>query len=141
VVAAAAPEGEVPVNNQLDRDEALLATTSRRAQALELARPARQVQDPLQQLMGLPAPVWENQDSSKLTDGRCVIFSGSARCPRTAVSWAWIGCTAGEHLDKSDVCENHALMLAKDTTTYHCRRCWDAAGTISTARVIKIEEM
>jgi len=91
--------------------------------------------------MGCPAPVWENQDDAKLTDGGCVIFSGPARCKGNASHKAWIGCTIGEHLDASDVCEAHALMLGKDTTSYHCRRCFDATGEISKARVIKIERI
>jgi len=92
-------------------------------------------------MMGLPAPVWENQSGSKVADGRCIVFSGASRCPATASHTAWIGCTVGEHLDKSDVCESHARMLGRDTTAYSCRRCWDAAGIISKAKVIRIEEI
>ncbi len=124
-----------------DIDEKLLATTGRRAQALALASPDRQALDPLQQLIGLPSPVWENQDSSRLTDGQCSVFTGASRCPAAAVSMAWIGCTVGEHLDKSSVCEKHALMLGRDRSEYHCRRCWDAMNIISKAKVIRIEEI
>jgi hypothetical protein len=123
-----------------DSDDALLASSGRRAQALDLVRP-RRAQDPLQQLMGCPAPVWENQERSKLADGRCVIFSGTARCKAGASHTAWIGCTIGEHLDHSDVCEAHAAMLGKDTTSYHCRRCFDATGEVSKAKVIKVERI
>ena len=124
-----------------DSDAALLANSGRRAQALELARPAKKAADPLQQLMGCPAPVWENQERSKLTDGGCVIFSGSTRCKSAASHKVWIGCTIGEHLDHSSVCESHAAMLGRDTTSYHCRRCFDATGQVSKARVIRIERL
>jgi hypothetical protein len=124
-----------------DADDRLLASSGRRAQALALARPQQAAPDPLQQLMGCPPPVWENQDRSKLTDGGCVIFSGTARCKGSAGHRAWIGCTIGEHLDHSDVCEAHAAMLAKDATAYNCRRCWDATGQVSKAKVIKIERL
>jgi hypothetical protein len=129
-----------------DSDEKLLASSGRHAQALELARPARPVTDQLQRMMGLPAPVWENQERSKVTDGRCIVFSGAARCTGIASHSAWIGCTVGEHLDKSDVCEVHAsqLLATMDTereSKYSCRRCWDAVGVISKARVIRIERI
>jgi len=124
-----------------DSDAALLGKSGRAAEAAELARPQRAAVDQLQAAMGCPAPVWENQDSSKLTDGGCLIFNGSTRCGRTASAWAWIGCTIGEHLDKSGVCEAHAAMLGRDRSEYNCRRCWDATGQVSKARVIKIEDM
>ena len=125
-----------------DSDAALLANSGRRAQAEELTSVRRAPLDPLQELMGCPAPVWENQDSSKLEDGGCVIFSGSSRCPDKAAYAVWIGCQVGEHLDKSGVCAGHALYIrAREETVYHCRRCWDATGSISKARVIKIERI
>jgi hypothetical protein len=123
-----------------DTDDALLALPGRKAQALELARP-RRVSDPLQELMGCPAPVWENQDSSKLTDGGCTMFSGPDRCKVTATHKAWIGCTIGEHLDASDVCPAHAAHLDRWKGAYHCRRCWDATGQVSKAKVIRIERL
>lgn len=124
-----------------EADEALLAGSGRAAEARALARPQRAPLDPLQALMGPPAPVWENQDESRLADGRCSIFNGSRRCPHPVTDLAWIGCSVGEHLDKSGVCQAHAEMLGKDTTTYYCRRCWDAVRAISAARVIKIERI
>jgi hypothetical protein len=124
-----------------DADEALLARAGRAAEAAALARPQRARTDPLQEMMGLPGPVWENQPESKLADGQCVIFHGSRRCPHPATHWMWIGCTGGEHLDRSGVCEGHAMMCGRDTTTYRCRRCWDAVRAISGAKVIKVEEI
>lgn len=92
-------------------------------------------------MLGCPAPVWENQERSRLTDGGCVIFNGSTRCGAAASHRAWIGCTIGEHLDHSSVCEGHAAMLGRDRSEYHCRRCWDATGQVSKARVIKVERI
>jgi hypothetical protein len=122
-----------------DSDAALLAKSGRAAEAAALAAVEKQELDPLQRIMGLPAPVWENVYDHKLTDGRCSVFSGSSRCPGIATHRAWIGCTVGEHLDKSDVCAAHEQMLGRDHASYHCRRCWDATGAISIARVIKTE--
>jgi hypothetical protein len=122
-----------------DSDAALLAKSGRMAEAAALARPVRRELDPLQKMMGLPSPVWENAATSKLTDDHCVIFNGDRRCPGLATHLAWIGCTVGEHLDKSSVCAAHAGMLGRNQTVYRCRRCWDAVRAVSDARIIKIE--
>lgn len=124
-----------------DSDAALLAKSGRRAEAERLARPQKAVLDPIQRAMGLPSPVWENQDSSKLTDGQCSVFGGSGRCPAAAAYHVWIGCAVGEHLDCSDVCEPHGTQMAGSDGVYYCRRCWDALCVISQARVIKVERM
>ena len=126
------------MTHQLDADEALLARSGRAAQAAELARPVRRKIDPLQEAMGLPNPVWLNAIENKTPDGRCVLYSGPNRCSATATHWAWIGCTVGEHLDKSGVCERHAEAMSK-YPTLHCERCWNAVREISDARIIKIE--
>lgn len=123
-----------------DADAQLLKTAGRRADAAALAQRSRTPLDPLQAAMGIPYPVWENATASKLPDGRCVLFSGQARCAATATHWAWIGCTIGEHLDKSGVCERHAEQMT-GYPVLHCRRCWEATGEISDARVIKIERI
>lgn len=122
-----------------DSDAALLEKSGRARESAGLTTISKKTTDPLQAMMGCPAPVWENQDSSKLSDGGCVIFNGARRCGKAATHAAWIGCTVGEHLDRSDVCEAHAAMLGRDTTSYSCRRCWDAVGEVSKAKVIKVE--
>lgn len=124
-----------------DTDQQLMQRSGRKAEAMALAQRKRVQLDPLQEMMGLPAPVWENQPESKASDGRCVIFSGAQRCGTAATHRAWIGCTVGEHLDFSDVCEAHGQMLDGSSTVYYCRRCWDAVHEISKAQVIKVERI
>lgn len=124
-----------------DTDAVLLRSSGRKAEAAALAVRNKVRLDPLQEMMGLPAPVWENQPDSKVTDGQCVIFSGPVRCRGDASHRVWIGCTTGEHLDYSDVCGAHALHLEAWKGHYNCRRCWDALNVISKAQVIKIERI
>jgi hypothetical protein len=123
-----------------EADERLLASAGRAAEAAALAARNPVQLDPLQQMMGLPGPVWLNASGERLPDGVCVFISGTARCQHKATHWAWIGCTVGEHLDKSGLCERHA----RDVLGYpalHCQRCWNAMRIISDARFIRIEEM
>jgi hypothetical protein len=128
------------VSDQRSADEALLRQSGRAAEAAALARPQKRALDPVQAMMGLPPPVWMNDTGNKAPDGRCVLYSGSSRCQATATHRAWIGCTTGEHLDRSDVCAPHAAQMP-DLPTLHCKRCWDAMSIISDARIIKIEEI
>lgn len=114
--------------------------SGRAADAARLAQRERAPADPLQAMMGCPPPVWMNRDTQKRGDGRCVRYTGSgARCSARATHLVWIGCTTGEHLDKSAMCGPHAEALAH-WKALHCLRCWDALGIISDARVIKIEQ-
>lgn len=122
-----------------DADAALLATSGRRAQATELARVRRGPVDPIQAAMGCPPPIWLNQPGAKEPDGRCVLFSGPNRCPHPATHRVWIGCTVGEHLDKSDVCARHAHDVPNTLPQLNCGRCWDALGQVVKAQVIKVE--
>lgn len=110
----------------------------RRADAQALARRVKAPADPLQNLFGCPPPVWMNRDDQKRPDGRCARYQGVTRCTAPAVQRTWIGCTAGEHLDRSDLCETHAILVG-NLKVLHCQRCWDALGIISDARVIKTE--
>lgn len=119
-------------------DADLLSSHGRTADAARLARPARSTADPLQARMGCPPPIWMNSERNKRQDGGCVFFSGDRRCPATATHWAWIGCTIGEHLDKSGVCESHSQAMAR-LPVLHCQRCWDAIGQVSDAQIIEIE--
>lgn len=123
-----------------DSDAALLAKSGRRAEAELLARPVRHAVDPLQEMMGCPPPVWLNDNGDKAPDGRCVVYSGPNRCTAGATHWAWIGCTLGEHLDKSAVCGPHGEAMA-GYPTLHCKRCWDALRAVSDATIIKIERI
>lgn len=123
-----------------DTDAALLAQSGRRAEAARLARPRKRELDPVQELIGLPPPVWLNDAGSKQPDGRCVLYSGEYRCPHPATHWVWIGCTLGEHLDKSATCGKHAENI-RNYPVLHCKRCWDALREISDALIIKIELM
>lgn len=121
-------------------DEKLLASSGRRAKALELASPRKRAADPLQAMMGCPAPVWLNEQPNKHPDGICVLFSGTTRCSASASHWAWIGCTIGEHLDKSGVCGKHAEAMGR-YPALHCERCWNATGEVSDAKIIRIERI
>jgi hypothetical protein len=126
------------VTDRRDADTALLARSGRAAEAAALARPERPPADPIQELLGCPSPVWENAEGSKLADGICVLFSGANRCRAGATHRAWIGCTSGEHLDKSEVCERHSREMLK-LPRLHCKRCWNALRVVSDATIIKIE--
>jgi hypothetical protein len=110
--------------------------TKRDAQRLA-ARPVPPA-DPLQRLIGCPPPVWLNQDERKEQDGGCVVFSGDRRCERPAAVNVWIGCTTGEHVDKSGMCAEHAERTAR--MTLHCGRCWDKTCQVSDAKVIRTEK-
>lgn len=123
-----------------DSDAALLEKSGRRAEAEALARPQRRQLDPLQEMMGLPPPIWLNTAEQKKPDGICVLYSGPNRCRAKATHWAWIGCTLGEHIDKSAVCKQHSEVMA-GYPTLHCMRCWEALREVSDAKIIKIEEM
>lgn len=123
-----------------DSDAALLRKSGRRAEAELLARPVRRAVDPIQEMMGCPTPVWLNGSGDKLRDGRCAGFSGTTRCSATATHTVWIGCTVGEHLDKSEVCEGHAAAMP-NLPTLHCKRCWDVLREVSDATIIKIERI
>lgn len=128
-------------NDPRDEDSQLLTSTGRRAEAEQLAARTPMQLDPIQALMGPPAPVWENQETSKQRDGRCVVYHGATRCSSGVHSRVWIGCTTGEHLDYSELCEPHAAQLETGGTSFSCRRCWDALNIISRATVIRIERI
>jgi hypothetical protein len=129
------------VTDPRDADAALLEKSGRAAMAAELARPRRRQVDTLQEMMGPPAPVWLNTDGSKKPDGICVVYAGPNRCRATARMWVWIGCTVGEHLDRSATCRKHAEDIERGGHTYSCKRCWDAVREVSMAKVIKIEDI
>lgn len=114
---------------------------TRDAVARALARRERAPGDFLQQMMGCPPPVWMNRETDKRPDGQCTWFAGVSRCADKAAYWTWIGCTVGEHLDKSGMCEVHALQAERWTAVLHCLRCYDALGIISDARVVKTEKL
>lgn len=111
--------------------------SQRHADALALAKREPRQLDMFQRLVGCPPPVWLNRDERKLPDGKCVMIIGS-RCGRPAPFVVWIGCTTGEHLDHSHMCEAHMTQVAS-WKALHCQRCWDALGIVSDAKVIKVE--
>ena len=111
----------------------------RKADALRLAERHPRPLDPLQRIMGLPAPQWLNNDDGRRPDGLCVMMPGLLRCAKPATHQVWIGCTTGEHLDKSSMCEAHALDISQWKAVLHCQRCWDALAIVSDARIIRIE--
>jgi hypothetical protein len=123
-----------------EADERLLARSGRAAEAAELAIVERRQLDYLQEMMGLPGPQWKNAEDSRLPDGGCVFMSGSRRCERTATHWGWIGCSVGEHLDKSGLCGEHSQAVLK-LPPLNCERCWNAVRAISPARFVKIERI
>lgn len=110
----------------------------RSADAARLAKRQPRQLDMIQRIMGLPAPQWLNNDDRKEPDGRCVMFSGAQRCGRAAEHLVWIGCTVGEHLDKSSMCAEHAGRMDA-SVILHCQRCWEALAIVSDARIIRIE--
>jgi hypothetical protein len=110
----------------------------RRGDAERLAERHPRKLDMMEKMFGLPAPQWLNRDDNKHPDGRCVMFSGAARCGREATHLVWIGCTVGEHLDKSSMCEEHAGRMDA-SVVLHCQRCWEALAIVSDARIIKVE--
>jgi hypothetical protein len=114
---------------------------SRDVVARTLAKRDRAPADMLQMIVGCPPPVWMNRETDKRPDGQCTWFDGTLRCPQRATHLAWIGCTVGEHLDKSGVCATHVMHMARWKAELHCLRCYDALGIISDARVIKTEKM
>jgi hypothetical protein len=121
---------------------ALLKRSARSAEAAALARVEREPVSGMQAAIGPPPPVWlNNVGDPKINDGRCVVYAGHNRCQASSSSWVWIGCTVGEHLDRSAACTRHAEDIARRGDTYTCKRCWDALGRAVTARVIKIEEI
>jgi hypothetical protein len=113
-------------------------TGGRHEDALALARRVPNAIDPLQAIMGCPPPVWMNTGERKHEDGICVYYSGTRRCEKPATHWAWIGCTTGEHLDKSGTCEAHMLQVA-NLALLNCLRCWEALRILSKAHLIKTE--
>lgn len=123
-------------------DEALLSRSARAAEAAELAAVRRGPVDPIQEMIGCPPPIWLNDlsETGRSHDGICVVFGGAERCRAAITHWAWIGCTVGEHLDRSGVCELHSRRMVQ-LPTLHCKRCWNALRVVSDATIIKIEEI
>lgn len=111
------------------------------------ARPAAPAADPLQHMLDratgggarvkwMPGSVIKDPGG----DTRCVAFAGSAdllnRCTNERAWTVWIGCEH-EHVDKSDICEQHIEMAMKVQMT--CQTCWDRTRQVSLARAIKKE--
>lgn len=85
-------------------------------------------------------PHWDNRPDRRKTDDRCVVYHGAKRCHMDAAVRAWIGCPH-EHIAPSDVCGFHATEIERAKFGWRCSLCWDATGTVSTARYIRQEPL
>ena len=131
------------VSDPRDRDDELLAQLSKPPPGM-LTMPEDE-QSALQQALdratgGGLYPHWDNRPDRRKTDDRCVVYHGAKRCHMDAAVRAWIGCPH-EHIAPSDVCGFHATEIERAKFGWRCSLCWDATGTVSTARYIRQEPL